>query len=141
VPVSDQTGKKVIELGHELALGDDNPRSRLMYVDEDGNAYDVENMVDALDHIMRVTRQAHRMTNRLKFIELRAKSVLEGTEEWRDYDYPKNRQKEQENWRRRYKGLEEAILKLSRVWRNHPLLPDGSLYDGPCDCDTCRSYG
>ena len=40
-----------------------------------------------------------------------------------------------------YKANEEAMLKLSETFPSHPFYPDGSLYDGPCNCVTCRSYG
>jgi hypothetical protein len=40
--MSDQTGHKV------LVVGDGKPESRLWYIDDDGNSYDVEKMRDAL---------------------------------------------------------------------------------------------
>ncbi len=86
---------------------------RHMFTDSDGNDYDCEDMVDALDHIMRVTRQASTMTKRLKFVELRAKSALENTDEWQDYDYPTNREPTIKRMRVRAQGA-EALLKRAK---------------------------
>lgn len=85
-----------------------------MYRDDDGNNYDIENLIDALDHIMRVSRQSHSMTKRLKFLELRAKSALEGTDEWRDYDYPRNRARAEESVRKRLRATETQLAYLRR---------------------------
>lgn len=75
-------------------------------------AEELERYADALDHIMRVSRQANTMTNRLKWIDLRCKSALEETEEWRAYDYPRNRQQARDNLRRRYRDLRDLFVKL-----------------------------
>jgi len=98
----------------------DPPEPRAFYTDDEGMDYDivetveqVERLLDALDHIMRVTRQANTMTNRLKWIDLRAKSALENTEEWRQYDYPRNRQRAKDNLRRRYRELRELFLEFN----------------------------
>lgn len=73
---------------------------------------DNERFTDALDHIMRVARQSDTMTKRLKFIELRAKSALEGTDEWREYDYPKNRNRDRERLREK---LNTALAEGAKV--------------------------
>lgn len=43
---------------------------------------------EAVDHIMRVASAGRTQTRRDRWIALRAKSVLEGTEEWREVDMP-----------------------------------------------------
>lgn len=45
---------------------------------------------DALDHIMRVAKASRTQTRRLRWIESRARCALEGGEDWRDIDLPKN---------------------------------------------------
>lgn len=91
----------------------DEPRA--YYTDNDGVDYDIENLIDALDHIMRVTRQASTMTKRLKFIELRAKSALENTDDWREYDYPTNREPTMKRLRVRAQEAEANVEKLKAI--------------------------
>ena len=57
----------------------------------------IEQFTDALDHIMRVCRNTDVQTKRLLWIEKRAQCAIEGSEEWREYDYPKVRKAAKEN--------------------------------------------
>ena len=57
----------------------------------------VERYVDALDHIMRVCRNTDVQTKRLLWIEKRADCAINGSEDWREYDYPKVRKAAKEN--------------------------------------------
>ncbi len=108
--------------------------SRMMYTDNDGKSYDIEGMIDALDHIMRVSRQANTITTRLKMIELRAKSALEGTDEWKDYDYPTNRAGQRENLRKRFREA-KRLLELSECPNN---CSDGQYLVANDDWEQCQ---
>ncbi len=70
-----------------------------------------EPLSDALDHIMRVCRNTDVQTKRLLWIEKRAECAINGSEDWREYDYPKVRKAAKENngLRDRIKQLEAAI--------------------------------
>lgn len=50
----------------------------------------VEGVVDALDHIARVCRGSRTRTRRLRWIELRAESAINGNSDWREADLPKH---------------------------------------------------
>ena len=66
---------------------------------------------DALDHIMRVCRNTDVQTKRLLWIEKRAQCAIEGSDDWREYDYPKVRKaaKENHDLRERIEQLETAL--------------------------------
>lgn len=51
---------------------------------------DIERYVDALDHIARVSRHARERTRRIRWIEARAMSAINGNEDWRELDLPKH---------------------------------------------------
>ena len=70
-----------------------------------------EPLIDALDHIMRVCRNTDVQTKRLLWIEKRAECAINGTEEWREYDYPKVRKAAKEN-----NGLRDRIEQLEAVY-------------------------
>ncbi len=36
--------------------------------------------------------------------------------------------------------MDGAITVLSQTWSDHPRMPDGELWDGPCQCRECCSY-
>ncbi len=74
----------------------------------------IEQFTDALDHIMRVYRNTDVQTKRLLWIEKRAQCAIEGSEDWREYDYPKVRKAAKENGelRERIEQLEAAFGRL-----------------------------
>jgi hypothetical protein len=49
-----------------------------------------ERMADALDHIMRTCRGSRTQTRRIRFLGLRAECALEGRDDWRDAEIPRN---------------------------------------------------
>ncbi len=73
-----------------------------------------EPLIDALDHIMRVCRNTDVQTKRLLWIEKRAECAINGSEDWREYDYPKVRKAAKENGelRERIEQLEAALGEL-----------------------------
>lgn len=72
----------------------------------------LEACLDALDHIVRVCGQSHRMTKRTYWIQARAQSAIDNDEAWRAYDYPRNRQQAKDNLRKRFR---QAKLLLEAV--------------------------
>ena len=36
--------------------------------------------------------------------------------------------------------MDQAITALSQTWTEHPKMPNGELWDGPCQCRECCSY-
>jgi len=36
--------------------------------------------------------------------------------------------------------LDAGITELSKTWIQHPKMPDGELWDGPCMCHECCGY-
>lgn len=34
----------------------------------------------------------------------------------------------------------DQFIRLSTTWAEHPRMPDGELFDGPCACQECCSY-
>lgn len=49
----------------------------------------IEELVDALDHIMRVAKASRTQTRRLRWIAERARCAIDGGEDWRELDLPK----------------------------------------------------
>ncbi|KKK72759.1 hypothetical protein LCGC14_2900660, partial [marine sediment metagenome] len=96
---------------------------RARYFEQSGR---IEQFTDALDHIMRVCRNTDVQTKRLLWIEKRAQCAIEGSEDWREYDYPKVRKAAKENHelRERIEQLEEAARELIND-------------DRACDCAEC----
>ena len=90
---------------------DNDPRA--MFTQALRLAYDIGKLIDALDHILRVSRQSNTRTRRLKWIQMRAESALEGNEAWRDYDIPKNRTQARERLRERLRLAEKAVAELT----------------------------
>ena len=56
---------------------------------------------DALDHIMRVAKASRTQTRRLRWIAERARCALEGGEDWREMDLPRNVETDLKRLRRR----------------------------------------
>ena len=49
----------------------------------------IEELVDAVDHIMRVAKASRTQTRRLRWIAERARCALDGSDDWREMDLPK----------------------------------------------------
>lgn len=62
---------------------------------------------DALEHITQTAKRSREQSRRLRWIEIRAQCALDGTDDWRNIDLPKNG----ERVRRR---LEARIAELER---------------------------
>jgi hypothetical protein len=69
----------------------------------------LERYEDALDHIWRVCGQSVQMSKRTYWIQARARSALDGDEKWREFDYPRNRQRQRENLRAKLRDLEGNV--------------------------------
>ena len=91
---------------------------RARYFEQSGR---IEQFTDALDHIMRVCRNTDVQTKRLLWIEKRAQCAIEGSDDWREYDYPKVRKAAKENGE-----LRERIEQL-----------EAALHPGKQACDCC----
>jgi hypothetical protein len=69
-------------------------------------------MHDALDHIYRVCHQSNTMTKRLYWIMARCRSALDGGDDWRNFDYPRNRSMQKENLREKNRALMAALKEI-----------------------------
>lgn len=49
---------------------------------------EIEDLIDAIDHIMRVANASRTQTRRMRWIVQRCKSALLGDDDWRDIDIP-----------------------------------------------------
>lgn len=76
----------------------------------------LERYHDALDHIKRIAHMSNQMSKRTYWIAQRASSALEGDEKWREFDYPRNRKREQENLRQRNRVLVGMIEEALELW-------------------------
>lgn len=82
--------------------------------------------IDALDHIARTCRKSATDTRRLRWIESRAVSAIEGSNDWRELPLPKTRSRVQ---------LAEANIAavLPIVTHYAEMLREGSMIDGDDD--------
>lgn len=102
------------------AVFEDSESKRLTYV-RDGKGYDVENLVDALDHIKRIAHMSSRMSKRVYWIAQRASSALEGDEKWREFDYPRDRKREDARLRAKNREM-KLLLKMVSANLHNPQL-------------------
>ncbi len=82
-----------------------------------GPKTELEICQDALDHIMRICRQSDMQTKRLRWIEVRARCALEGGTDWREYDYPKNRDRDRNRLRRKIAQLQAITSEMLALLR------------------------
>lgn len=73
---------------------------------------EVAELRDALDHIARVARKSRSLTRRLKWIQLRAEGALEGHDEWRTVELPRDDENRRDKLRARVAELENQVAEL-----------------------------
>ncbi|MBN3848684.1 hypothetical protein G3N58_17905 [Paraburkholderia sp. Ac-20342] len=73
---------------------------------------EVAELRDALDHIARVARNSRQQTRRVRWIQLRAEGALNGTDEWRTVELPRNDDNRRAVLRERVDELESQVAEL-----------------------------
>jgi len=77
-------------------------------------AHECKELRDALEHIERTAKASYSQTRRIRWIELRARGALDGTDEWRTVHLPSNRDAASERVRLKHRIRELEAAPVAR---------------------------
>lgn len=80
---------------------------------------EVAELRDALDHIARVARKSRSQTRRIRWIQLRAEGALEGTDEWRTVELPRDDETRRDRLKARVAELENQVAGIGDAEMTH----------------------
>jgi hypothetical protein len=78
-------------------------------------------LVSGLDHIVKVAKKSRSLTRRIRWIIARAEGALNGNDQWRTIELPRDDQTRRDRLQARVKELEEMLARASEAAAGEPV--------------------